>query len=913
MTNEELLQIVEMTGRYKLDKLDLSHEDATDLPHEVSKWSILPDEIGKLSGLKELNISGNGLDKLSDKIGELDGLEILCLNNNKIATIPHEILRLKNLKKLYIRANLIETIPSEIGALVNLTTLDLARNCIAELPPEIGKLSNLARLSLESNRLKSLPPEIGNLKKLEHFFVEGNPLVSPPPEIVDMGTRSILNYIEAVNIDSYENMRAGLFIMGKAGAGKRTLLDSLNSEDQSHDLSELISTSIDSLTLTYRDKQDAVLRLDVCDFGELELFHATHKYLFTNRTVFMIVLNAYYGFEHARLYEMLDMIQVKAPKSPVFIVSTHIDVRHADLPTVELRAGYPNISGFYQVSNVTGKGIDALKKALCSTTVALPLIGEAWPASWLQSVNAIEVLNEKYIDITEALEILKSCGVNSGHAQTVLRWFHELGIVIYFFDDRKFNNIVFLKPDWVSNVIINALDSGEVIDNMGRFSQKEAEVVWEGLDRGIQNSFMQLMQKLELAFLSSNNKEEMIVAERLPVESRGYLKSWDKIATKRDCREITMSFYFNADIPPGAPSWFIARGAKMLTGFYWQTGALFRDDDKSKHLALIQIRTHERCLRLAVRGPYPWNFFGIIRDGLELIFKRFPGLQIERRIPCECGDGKGCDYEHNYKQLYKRVLNKTAKNNIECPESFDKVSVPYLIFGLDHTSHKSILSRIDKLKAKSLDAGIDATGEIDSLIELTQREFLKQFNYIQKSEETQCPNVFAFRLTNDGDEFESIENSKLALQLYCQAPGCWHPVQSDGYPIENAEAFFNATAPYISKLALVLRYVSPVIGKWVNQDKDMYKKTINKDINLINKLAGKLQGFRNLQMECSAVNGYAEMEIYRYNLAALRTLLAENGLLKQWGGLKMIETPEGHYLWLCNTHASEYDLFCLGS
>ena len=41
-------------------------------------------------------------------------------------------------------------------------------------------------------------------------------------------------------------------------------------------------------------------------------------------------------------------------------------------------------------------------------------------------------------------------------------------------------------------------------------------------------------------------------------------------------------------------------------------------------------------------------------------------------------------------------------------------------------------------------------------------------------------------------------------------------------------------------------------------------------------------------------------------LRALRQLLEEQDPLAQWGGLKKVLTPEGHYLWLCEYHAREY-------
>lgn len=41
-------------------------------------------------------------------------------------------------------------------------------------------------------------------------------------------------------------------------------------------------------------------------------------------------------------------------------------------------------------------------------------------------------------------------------------------------------------------------------------------------------------------------------------------------------------------------------------------------------------------------------------------------------------------------------------------------------------------------------------------------------------------------------------------------------------------------------------------------------------------------------------------------LRAVRELLDAKDSKHDWGGLKKVLTPEGHYLWLCKHHAEEY-------
>jgi internalin A len=40
-------------------------------------------------------------------------------------------------------------------------------------------------------------------------------------------------------------------------------------------------------------------------------------------------------------------------------------------------------------------------------------------------------------------------------------------------------------------------------------------------------------------------------------------------------------------------------------------------------------------------------------------------------------------------------------------------------------------------------------------------------------------------------------------------------------------------------------------------------------------------------------------------LRGFRKLLDEVDAKQEWGGLKLVLTPEGHYVWICKEHAEE--------
>ena len=85
------------------------------------------------------------------------------------------------------------------------------------------------------------------------------------------------------------------------------------------------------------------MQLGTWDFGGQDLYHATHQFFLTERSLYILVWNARYGYEQGKLYYWLDTIQAKAPNSPVLIVATHIDERPVDIPFEDIQRRYPQV------------------------------------------------------------------------------------------------------------------------------------------------------------------------------------------------------------------------------------------------------------------------------------------------------------------------------------------------------------------------------------------------------------------------------------------------------------------------------------------------------------------------------------------------------------------------------------------
>jgi hypothetical protein len=103
-------------------------------------------------------------------------------------------------------------------------------------------------------------------------------------------------------------------------------------------------------------------------------------------------------------------------------------------------------------------------------------------------------------------------------------------------------------------------------------------------------------------------------------------------------------------------------------------------------------------LRLLVQGPLPQNFFTILMNSIDIILARFEGLKVRREIPCNCHwqreETEPCPHFYRYEELVRRKEAKRYK--VECPESFNVVSVPTLLYGIHMSTGNQVLVDIQE-------------------------------------------------------------------------------------------------------------------------------------------------------------------------------------------------------------------------
>uniref|UniRef100_A0A8C9XTG4 Leucine-rich repeats and calponin homology (CH) domain containing 3 n=1 Tax=Sander lucioperca TaxID=283035 RepID=A0A8C9XTG4_SANLU len=187
-------------------RADLSRNRLSELPLEVCLFvsleslnlyqnclRSLPDSLLNLQALTCLNLSRNQLSVLPVVVCSLP-LKVLIACNNKLVSLPEELGQLRHLTELDVSCNEIQTLPSQVGQLEALRDLNIRRNHLVRLPPELADLP-LVRLDFSCNKVTSIPVCYRRLTQLQTIVLDNNPLQTPPAQICIKGKVHIFKYL----------------------------------------------------------------------------------------------------------------------------------------------------------------------------------------------------------------------------------------------------------------------------------------------------------------------------------------------------------------------------------------------------------------------------------------------------------------------------------------------------------------------------------------------------------------------------------------------------------------------------------------------------------------------------------------------------------------------------------------------
>ncbi len=593
------------------------------------------------------------------------------LDNKNIDHLPIEIFSLTHLKILDVRNNNIKTLPKEIGNLRNLEILDLRNNELKELPYEISFLNQLEEIDIQNNNLTELPSEIINLSKLKRIHLDGNPLTKPPIEVASRGIGAIRNYFNSI-VSSKENIKlfeAKLLIVGEGSVGKTFLMRSILKETNQESL--ITTEGIEIKEWKFQNEHHNDYRINIWDFGGQEIYHSTHQFFLTKRSIYVFVWSARTDDNLLTFDYWLNIIKLLGDNSPVFVVQNKIDERVKNIDEAQIQNRFKNIIGFHKVSALNNTNVDELVHAIHNALLSLDHVGDILPKVWNDIRTELELRDEEFITINEYYSICKKFNLNENQASFLSQYYHDVGVFLHFQDNSILRNIVFLKPEWATNAVYKLIDTKDVILNFGRFSFGKLSSLWHEYPSEYHIHLIELMKKFELCFNISDTNE-YIIPELLKNKSIEYDLPFTEILS------VTYQYKF---MPKGIITRLIVRLNDLIKDdLYWKNGIIL---ERQGTQAIIVSDKFNSSLSIKIGGYDKNGLLNIITREIENIHKTLNYPEVARYVPCICEECINSNTPHYFSYETLKKYQEKEKTTITCPRSIEEINIETALKGIE--------------------------------------------------------------------------------------------------------------------------------------------------------------------------------------------------------------------------------------
>jgi hypothetical protein len=883
-----------------------------------------PTVLRELTALESLTVHHPQTEGAAKTAAGLTNLAELTVTH-PLLTSPDDLSwigKLPHLRRVTIITPQLQQLPDVFGSLQELAVLSLETPALEILPPTLEGLPHLTSISIASCALTRLPEWFARLDHLH--FRSLKDLVDPPPEVVEQGMEAVQAFMRARAAEPEHQWSSKLLVVGEATVGKTSLAKQLTGGEYDPDEGQTHGVHIDPLALAHPAEPEVTMNLKVWDFGGQLEYRATQRFYLTDRSLFLLAWNSRARWRDGKVTAWLDVIHSRAPKSPVLVVATHADQSSAATLPDNLAERYPQIVGSHAIDSATGTGIDALHAAIRNSAASLPLMGVAWPRSWVAAADAVRALPGYSATVRTVWRAMEHAGVDDPQAQQVIaRALHDLGDVVFFADDRDLAQKMILHPGWLDKRITDVLDSPAVAAARGVLTRAERDRMWGDLDDpDLSERLIRMMERFDLAYRvgdADSSDEVALVVERLgDTRPQQVEERWQDAGQPPDVREIGIAYRLHSR-QAGIPTWFIAREHRYTTGLHWMHGALLHDRDPEipAWALLVDDEREQPTVTLRVRGRFPVRFLSVLAEAFEdILERRYPGLIEQRLVPCACSETPAarCGHLFPLDELVLEALDTDpgADRKMRCPRSRIKVDARAMLDGL----RGSVLeAKIDGMRAV-LDEQADTLTMIDRHT-LATLNGLRTLMAHRATAGVHCPSLFE---VEDLGRSGALRRRSYELRLWCEwpyEPHGPHPLAKGVgvYRIDQLPMWLRGYLPYLVDLIGALGIVVPLAGSALtaagvelSERAKASLETAGKLLEAIDSLHGSEEGEPGIvsdgQLLHAAGLGPRQHAFLSADFRALTAALNRLDPDQVWGGLSPVERPEDRRIvYLCRRHA----------
>jgi internalin A len=691
-TNELSTLPLEITHLTNLRSLFLDNNQLGSLPPEIihltnlrslslhnNQLSSLPPEIIHFTNLRSLDLYNNKLSHLSSEIHHLINLRTLSLGNNQLSDLPSEIGQLTNLRSLSVANNQLNNLPLGIVQLINLRTLSLYKNLFSDLPLEFFQLTKLRSLDLEGNRLSRLPPGIRQLTNLKRLDLRGNPLPIPPELLgakdlrEDPGNvQDILNfYFQVQDPNATEPLyEAKLLIVGEGGAGKTSLAQKLKDETYQLKPDEVSTQGIDVIPWHFTLPNGQDFRVNIWDFGGQEIYHATHQFFLTKRSLYVLVADT--RKEDTDFYWWLKTVELWSDNSPALIIKNEKQDRQCDINDRQLRGEFTNLEKILATNLETNRGLPEVQVAIQQYISQLPHVGTPLPKLWVRIRAALENYSRNYIPVVEYYDLCRTNGLTDpGEMLKVSQYLHDLGVCLHFQDDKVLKHTVILKPEWGTTAVYKVLDNKTVRDQQGCFTQKDLANIWSDSQyAAMRDELLQLMMNFKLCYEIPGHADTYIAPHLLPTSPPNY--EWD------EGNNLILRYEYEF-MPKGILTRFVVDMHRFIENqtLVWRNGVVL-NNGRARAEVIEHYRYRKGEIKIRVAGVHRKELFSIIDFKFTELHDGFERLKYDTFIPCNCEQCQDSQTPSSYPlERLRQFLGD--RQPIQCPQSYKLLDVRRLL------------------------------------------------------------------------------------------------------------------------------------------------------------------------------------------------------------------------------------------
>ena len=477
ISNNNLERIPQLNNLVNLQELNLNSnkiveiegvENLTNLKHFDLRFNKLVEikNLESLINLRSLYLSSNQITKLKG-INNLENLQYLDVSNNKIKKIGN-LENLIRLKSLDIFRNQISDL-SHLSSAAALERLDINHNEINNLD-NLSAFKNLQEMNVSFNQVTDISTLLPLLKrqnnplkivwkhlaKSTEISLFNNPLIAPPVEIVQQGTQSILDWFEA-HKEKLNEIK--VILIGDPKAGKTSLLRRLKDDAFDDKEPQTDGINIEDIAfgtcLPFR-KQESLhtLTAHFWDFGGQEIMNATHQFFLTNRSIYLLVLDARKDQKVAEQVRMwVKRIKTTGGNSPIIVVANQADINpgFGFSNEIDLQKEFPQIKCFLKVSCLTGDGIEEIKQKLEELIPTAELFNTEIDERWIRIMKQLqnETKSKHYLDETRFNNICDENGLQKSSRKNAINFLNDLGLILHF-DSLNLAEYYVLDPYWIT-------------------------------------------------------------------------------------------------------------------------------------------------------------------------------------------------------------------------------------------------------------------------------------------------------------------------------------------------------------------------------------------------------------------------------------------------------------------------------